>query len=183
MPQQIPAEVKADYLRALTGAGFRHIDAVSFVSPAAVPQMADSERVLALLDPGSDVEIIGIVVNQQGAERAICSRSGTHTGVSLFPVGHVSGAQPETDTAPGTPDAGKDMHAGGASRPGRGGLSVDGLRQSLRRPLAAAGRDRCLPYAARDGPQRDFAGRHRGDGQPGADRIAAASCARSGLRN
>ncbi len=71
IPQQIPAEVKAAYLRALTGAGFRHIDAVSFVSPAAVPQMADSERVLALLDPGSDVEIIGIVVNPQGAERAI----------------------------------------------------------------------------------------------------------------
>jgi hydroxymethylglutaryl-CoA lyase len=73
MPQPIPAEVKADYLRTLIAAGFKHIDAVSFVSPAAVPQMSDSERVLALLDPGSDVEIIGIVVNQQGAERAIAS--------------------------------------------------------------------------------------------------------------
>jgi hydroxymethylglutaryl-CoA lyase len=73
MPQHIPAEVKADYLRALIAAGFEHIDAVSFVSPAAVPQMSDSERVLALLDPGSDVEIIGIVVNQQGAERAIAT--------------------------------------------------------------------------------------------------------------
>ena len=73
MPQHIPAEVKADYLRALIAAGFKHIDAVSFVSPAAVPQMSDSEQVLALLGPGSDVEIIGIVVNQQGAERAIAS--------------------------------------------------------------------------------------------------------------
>jgi hydroxymethylglutaryl-CoA lyase len=73
MPQHIPAEVKADYLRSLIAAGFKHIDAVSFVSPAAVPQMSDSERVLALLDPGSGVEIIGIVVNQQGAERAIAS--------------------------------------------------------------------------------------------------------------
>ena len=73
MPQHIPAEAKADYLRALIAAGFRHIDAVSFVSPSAVPQMADSERVLALLDPASEVEIIGIVVNQQGAERAIRS--------------------------------------------------------------------------------------------------------------
>jgi hydroxymethylglutaryl-CoA lyase len=71
MPQHIPTEVKADYLRALAGAGFRHVDAVSFVSPTAVPQMADSERVLTLLGPASDVEIIGIVVNQQGAERAI----------------------------------------------------------------------------------------------------------------
>jgi hydroxymethylglutaryl-CoA lyase len=73
MPQQIPAEVKANYLRALMAAGFRHIDAVSFVSPAAVPQMSDSESVLALLDPDTDVEIIGIVVNQHGAERAIRS--------------------------------------------------------------------------------------------------------------
>jgi hydroxymethylglutaryl-CoA lyase len=71
MPQQIPPEVKADYLRALAAAGFIHIDAVSFVSPSAVPQMADSERVLALLEPDSAVEIIAIVVNQQGAERAV----------------------------------------------------------------------------------------------------------------
>jgi hydroxymethylglutaryl-CoA lyase len=73
MPQHIPAEVKADYLRALAGAGFQHIDAVSFVSPTAVPQMADSERVLTLLGPLSDIEIIAIVVNQQGAERAIAT--------------------------------------------------------------------------------------------------------------
>jgi hydroxymethylglutaryl-CoA lyase len=73
MPQHIPAEVKADYLRALARAGFRHIDAVSFVSPTAVPQMADSERVLTLLGAATNVEIIGIVVNQQGAERAIAT--------------------------------------------------------------------------------------------------------------
>ncbi len=71
MPQQIPPEIKADYLRALAAAGFTHIDAVSFVSPSAVPQMVDSEQVLALLEPDSAVEIIAIVVNQQGAERAV----------------------------------------------------------------------------------------------------------------
>src|ERR1700679_967799 len=67
----IPAEQKAGYLGQLISAGFRHIDAVSFVSPAAVPQMADSESVLALLDVPADVELIGIVVNERGAERAI----------------------------------------------------------------------------------------------------------------
>jgi hydroxymethylglutaryl-CoA lyase len=71
LPAHIPAETKAAYLRKLIAAGFKHIDAVSFVSPAAVPQMADSEQVLALLDPLSDAEIIGIVVNEKGAERAI----------------------------------------------------------------------------------------------------------------
>jgi hydroxymethylglutaryl-CoA lyase len=67
---EIPTEIKADYLRMLVNAGFKHLDAVSFVSPEAVPQMADSERVLQFLDPPDDVEIIGIVVNEKGAERA-----------------------------------------------------------------------------------------------------------------
>jgi hydroxymethylglutaryl-CoA lyase len=67
----IPADLKVDYLKALISAGFKHIDAVSFVSPNAVPQMADSEEVLKQLDPPDDVEIIGIVVNEKGAQRAI----------------------------------------------------------------------------------------------------------------
>jgi hydroxymethylglutaryl-CoA lyase len=69
--KQIPPADKAAYLRKLIAAGITRIDAVSFVSPAAVPQMADSEQVLELLAPPEHVEIIGIVVNQKGAERAI----------------------------------------------------------------------------------------------------------------
>lgn len=80
LPKVIPAETKADYLRALIDAGFRHIDAVSFVSEAAVPQMADSERVLTYLDAPEDVEIIGIVVNKKGAERAIATEAVTTLG-------------------------------------------------------------------------------------------------------
>ncbi|HZR28989.1 MAG TPA: hydroxymethylglutaryl-CoA lyase [Terriglobales bacterium] len=72
---QIPTDVKVAYLRALVQAGFKHIDAVSFVSPKAVPQMADSEKVLEQLDPPDDVEIIGIVVNEKGAERAIATEA------------------------------------------------------------------------------------------------------------
>lgn len=68
---QIPSDIKRAYLQALISAGFKHIDAVSFVSPKAVPQMADSEEVLKELDPPDDVEIIGIVVNEKGAQRAI----------------------------------------------------------------------------------------------------------------
>ena len=71
----IPAELKVDYLKALISVGFKHIDAVSFVSPKAVPQMADSEEVLKELDPPDDVEIIGIVVNEKGAERAIATKA------------------------------------------------------------------------------------------------------------
>ena len=73
LPAQIPPEIKASYLRKLITSGFKHIDAVSFVSPAAVPQMADAEQVLEALGAPSAVEIIGIVVNAKGAERAIAT--------------------------------------------------------------------------------------------------------------
>src|SRR5262249_38332661 len=75
LKSQIPTNVKVDYLRALIAAGFKHIDAVSFVSPKAVPQMADSEEVLKKLDPPDDVEIIGIVVNEKGADRAVATEA------------------------------------------------------------------------------------------------------------
>lgn len=71
----IPAEAKATYLRDLIAVGFQHIDAVSFVSPKAVPQMADSEQVLRLLQAPEEIEIIGIVVNEKGAERAVATES------------------------------------------------------------------------------------------------------------
>ena len=71
----IPTELKTRYLRALIDAGFKHIDAVSFVSPKAVPQMADSEKVLERIEVPDDVEIIGIVVNEKGAERAIATQA------------------------------------------------------------------------------------------------------------
>jgi len=80
LPRQIPTELKVQYLGALISAGFRNIDAVSFVSPKAVPQMADSEQVLEQLDPPNDVEIIGIVVNEKGAERAIATKRVTTLG-------------------------------------------------------------------------------------------------------
>ena len=80
LKRQIPTELKARYLRALIAAGFKHIDAVSFVSPKAIPQMADSEKVLKQVSPSDDVEIIGIVVNEKGAERAIATEAVTTLG-------------------------------------------------------------------------------------------------------
>ena len=75
LPTRISPDVKAGYLRKLIDAGFTHIDAVSFVSPGSVPQMADSEQVLACLALPGNVEIIGIVVNEKGAQRAIRTES------------------------------------------------------------------------------------------------------------
>lgn len=75
LPRHIPSELKVGYLRELIVAGFRHIDAVSFVSPKAVPQMSDSETILEQLRAPEEVEIIGIVVNEKGAERAIATEA------------------------------------------------------------------------------------------------------------
>ncbi len=85
LPQLIPTEVKVEYLRRLVAAGFGHIDAVSFVSPKHVKQMADSEDVmkalLTFLPPGAEApEIIGIVVNQKGVERALATPGVTTLG-------------------------------------------------------------------------------------------------------
>lgn len=81
----IPTEEKIKYLSTLVSLGFSHIDAVSFVSPKHVPQMADSEAVMqelsnAKLPSGESPEIIGIVVNAQGLERALATPGVTTIG-------------------------------------------------------------------------------------------------------
>jgi hydroxymethylglutaryl-CoA lyase len=80
LKRQISTELKARYIRALIAAGFKHIDAVSFVSPKAIPQMADSEKVLEQVSPPDDVEIIGVVVNEKGVERATATEAVTTLG-------------------------------------------------------------------------------------------------------
>ena len=89
LPDFIPTDYKATYLKELVLAGFKHIDAVSFVSPKHVKQMADSEEVMAKLNtffseglPAGieKPEIIGIVVNEKGLERALATPGVTTIG-------------------------------------------------------------------------------------------------------
>jgi hydroxymethylglutaryl-CoA lyase len=85
LPDLIPTDYKAEYLKQLVLAGFKHIDAVSFVSPKHVKQMADSENVMAKLstslpDETEWPEIIGIVVNEKGLERALATPGVTTIG-------------------------------------------------------------------------------------------------------
>ena len=85
LPQIIPTQTKIDYLRRLVSLGFQHLDAVSFVSPKYVPQMADSEEVMAELmsrfPAGKPApEIIGIVVNEKGLQRALATPGVTTIG-------------------------------------------------------------------------------------------------------
>jgi hydroxymethylglutaryl-CoA lyase len=85
LPDLIPTDYKAEYLKELLLAGFKHIDAVSFVSPKHVKQMADSEEVMAKLNDSLPAgverpEIIGIVVNEKGLERALATHGVTTIG-------------------------------------------------------------------------------------------------------
>jgi len=68
----IPTQMKVQYIQALLRVGFDTIDFGSFVSPKAIPQMADTREVLAQLDvAGSKSKLLAIVGNVRGAQDAI----------------------------------------------------------------------------------------------------------------
>lgn len=67
----IPTQKKVGYIQALLGCGFDTIDFGSFVSPKAIPQMADTEAVLGQLDmTGTKSKLLAIVANTRGAADA-----------------------------------------------------------------------------------------------------------------
>ena len=66
--------VRAGFVRRLEAAGARRIEAVSFVHPKYVPQMAGAEEVMADLPPEAGRSRIGLVLNGKGYDRAIATR-------------------------------------------------------------------------------------------------------------
>lgn len=69
----IPTAVKAQVIDALIGAGVRRFEATSFVSPRAVPQLADAQEVISLLERRNEAHIAALVPNARGAERALAA--------------------------------------------------------------------------------------------------------------
>jgi len=67
----IDTAVKAEIIDAMIAAGVRHIEATSFVSPRAVPQLADAHEVLSRLTRRKEAHIAALVPNARGAERAL----------------------------------------------------------------------------------------------------------------
>ena len=63
--------VKVELIRRLVAAGVRRIEAVSFVHPRLVPQMADAEAVMAAVPEAAGVSYIGLALNGRGVERAL----------------------------------------------------------------------------------------------------------------
>ena len=70
-PVFIATDVKAEVVDALIAAGLRHIEATSFVSPRAVPQLADAHDMLARVRRRADAHLAALVPNARGAERAL----------------------------------------------------------------------------------------------------------------
>ena len=83
MPRHIPTDVKRASLQALLDAGFRWLDAGSFVSPRAVPQLADTDDVLRQLEPPAGTDVLAIVGNLRGVERARSTAGVTSVGYPL----------------------------------------------------------------------------------------------------
>lgn len=71
-PHQIATADKIRYINALLNVGFDTLDFGSFVSPKAIPQMADTAQVLAELNwQDKSTKLLAIVANQRGAEEAV----------------------------------------------------------------------------------------------------------------
>ncbi len=69
--EQIPTPVKIEYINSLLDVGFHTIDFGSFVSPKAIPQMADTKEVLKGLRSNSETKLLAIVANVRGALEAV----------------------------------------------------------------------------------------------------------------
>ena len=79
----IPTERKVEMANRLIAAGLRHVQLTSFVSPRAVPQLADAEAVIAGIDRPEGLVVSALVPNLRGAERAAATRvDAIHTVVS-----------------------------------------------------------------------------------------------------
>lgn len=82
LPRFIPTDVKLKHLLRIVEAGVREIDFGSFVSPAAVPQMADTEELLRRfreqiarqVPPPSPIRLIAVIANERGFDRGLAAR-------------------------------------------------------------------------------------------------------------
>jgi hydroxymethylglutaryl-CoA lyase len=80
-PQFIPTQKKIDYINALLKVGFDTIDFGSFVSPKAIPQMADTKDVIGNLGLGiGNTKLLAIIANERGATDAVVYDEITYLG-------------------------------------------------------------------------------------------------------
>ena len=68
-PDVLAPEVRAELVDRLTGAGLTAVEAVSFVDPRRMPQMAGAEEVVAAIERVDGVVVAGLALNERGYER------------------------------------------------------------------------------------------------------------------
>ena len=151
--QPIPTDVKAEIIDALIDAGVRRFEATSFVSPRAVPQLADAHEVMARVRRRSDAHLAALVPNVRGAERAlgagvdemVCfvSASETHNAANLnAPIeASLANVAEIAARAKGTSVALRGAVACAFGCPFEGNVSVDALMRIIER-YANVGIDR-----------------------------------------
>jgi hydroxymethylglutaryl-CoA lyase len=157
-PETIPTAEKVRLIDLLTASGLRRVEVTSFVRPDVIPQLADAEEVLALVQRREGVAFSVLIPNERGLERALAQR-GRFDEVNVF----VSASETHNR---------KNVNR-----------SVEDSLAGLERTLAAAGEAglRCegvistsfgCPYEGEVPPERVFAI---------AERLAAAGCAEVGF--
>ncbi len=72
-PTILSTEAKLGFIDRALQAGIRHIEAVSFVNPKKVPQMADAEAVMAAVPRNRGAVYSGLVLNRRGFDRAVAA--------------------------------------------------------------------------------------------------------------
>jgi len=83
----LPVEARAGVIDALAATGLKEIEAVSFVSPTAVPAMAGAAQVMATIDRRDDVSYVALVPNVRGAELALeAGVDGLNVTISASPT-------------------------------------------------------------------------------------------------
>ncbi|MCL6454964.1 MAG: hydroxymethylglutaryl-CoA lyase [Alicyclobacillus sp.] len=81
--QHLSTDDKVRLIHQLVDAGVRKLEAVSFVNPKVVPQMANPEAVLEQVPRGQGIQYAGLVLSQSGAERALrCQLDAVHVAMA-----------------------------------------------------------------------------------------------------
>ncbi|MCB1214798.1 MAG: hydroxymethylglutaryl-CoA lyase [Deltaproteobacteria bacterium] len=70
-PENIPTNIKLDFIKGLEAAGLKQIETTSFVSPKWVPQMADSQEVALGTPPKKGMRYIALTPNEKGLDLAL----------------------------------------------------------------------------------------------------------------
>lgn len=136
-PELIPTAAKAEVIDALIAAGVRALEATSFVSPRAVPQLADAHELLSSLRRRREAHLAGLVPNARGAERALgagidemvmfVSASETHNRANLNATidGSLANVAEIVEIARGTPVALRGAVACAFGCPFEGEVAMD----------------------------------------------------------